>query len=538
MKLKFTLITIAFAYILNAQIQPISTKGGSIETPKVECVPQNVRTLVNEEVNKNIENLGLNKKSLNTRNVDVTFEWPLRLAAGRPNQPYYVIGNLVDLNPALSNQITDYNCGTKSYDNHTGIDIGITPFGWLKMDNNDVEVIAAAAGTIVARREGDFDRNCGASATMGNFIAIQHSDGTKAYYYHMKNGSITSKTVGSTVIVGEYLGVVGSSGNSSGPHLHFEVQSSTGAIIDPFAGTCNNIASRWVTQLPYYEPTIHMVSTHANQQGPLFPICPATEIPRIKTNFSSGDLVDFFSYYHDQQNGHTVALKIFRPNNTLYTQWTYNFNAYIQVSLWASSFFLPNPAPSGTWRFEATYQGQTVSSNFTVNVALPVELLNFNVHPKQKKVDLTWETLTETNNHIFIIEKSENGGDFKEIGSVKGKGNSTVKNGYSFSDNNSSTIAYYRLKQVDFDEKFTYSHTLSVVRKDFEKLVATPNPSTGNMLISNLDAHKKVEIFDILGRLVLSFNVEKEDLNIDLSSLQIGTYFIKNGFETIKIAKF
>ena len=202
MKLMF--IFLAF-FTLNstvrAQSQLISTRGGAMEMrTQVECIPQHVRQLLNEEITKNLALLRINTTVFSR--ADVLFQWPLRLAAGRPNLPYYVIGNLVDLNPALSNQITDYNCGIKSYDNHSGIDIGTTPFDWLKMDNNDVEVIAAAAGTIVARREGDFDRNCGASATTGNYITVLHSDGAKSIYYqtHIQDGIYFSSNGGATFV--------------------------------------------------------------------------------------------------------------------------------------------------------------------------------------------------------------------------------------------------------------------------------------------------------------------------------------------------
>ena len=90
------------------------------------------------------------------------------------------------------------------------------------MDNNQVEVIAAAAGTIVDKADGNFDKNCGSNNLMANYLVIQHTDGSRVLYFHMKKNSLTTKAIGQPVALGEYLGVVGSSGNSSGPHLHFE----------------------------------------------------------------------------------------------------------------------------------------------------------------------------------------------------------------------------------------------------------------------------------------------------------------------------
>jgi murein DD-endopeptidase MepM/ murein hydrolase activator NlpD len=81
------------------------------------------------------------------------------------------------------------------------------------MDNNLVEVIAAAPGTILAVHDGEFDRNCTSNSLTANYIMIQHADGSQALYWHMKNVSVTTKTVGQTVTAGEHLGVVGSSGS-------------------------------------------------------------------------------------------------------------------------------------------------------------------------------------------------------------------------------------------------------------------------------------------------------------------------------------
>ena len=74
-----------------------------------------------------------------------------------------------------------------------------------------------------ARADGFDDRSCTPGGS-SNKVAIRHDDGTMAWYLHMKKWSVTPKGVGETVLAGEYLGVVGSSGSSSLPHLHFDVR--------------------------------------------------------------------------------------------------------------------------------------------------------------------------------------------------------------------------------------------------------------------------------------------------------------------------
>ncbi len=121
-----------------------------------------------------------------------------------------------------------------------------------------------------------------------NSIIIQHADGTYALYWHMKNGSVTSKTVGQTVEVGEYLGVVGSSGSSSGPHLHFEIRTSaaSNSYKDPFSGTCNllNATSWWASQKAHTNPAIFKVSV--NTTDLVAPGCPTTETPNESDSFT------------------------------------------------------------------------------------------------------------------------------------------------------------------------------------------------------------------------------------------------------------
>ena len=60
---------------------------------------------------------------------------------------------------------------------------------------------------------------------MGNYVYIEHSDGYRTRYQHMKCGSVTVK-VGDTVKKGQVIGYMGNTGNSSGRHLHFDVSKS------------------------------------------------------------------------------------------------------------------------------------------------------------------------------------------------------------------------------------------------------------------------------------------------------------------------
>lgn len=84
-------------------------------------------------------------------------------------------------------------------------------------------VYAAREGVVIktksASRVGGYDKKY---ASKGNYVTILHSDGTMAIYYHLKYRG-TAVNVGDRVLRGQLIGYSGSTGYSSGPHLHFAV---------------------------------------------------------------------------------------------------------------------------------------------------------------------------------------------------------------------------------------------------------------------------------------------------------------------------
>jgi murein DD-endopeptidase MepM/ murein hydrolase activator NlpD len=64
----------------------------------------------------------------------------------------------------------------------------------------------------------------------GRQVQVRHEDGTTTWYNHMSKFSVS---VGETVYAGDQVGAVGMTGNTTGPHLHFEVHPDGGGAIDP-----------------------------------------------------------------------------------------------------------------------------------------------------------------------------------------------------------------------------------------------------------------------------------------------------------------
>lgn len=327
-----------------------------------------IRKLKANEVQ--LRNKGLLSAKL--RPLATSFIWPVTQAAGFNDNNFYGISNYIDHNAAVPNQLSDYNCGTRTYDqssgyNHKGTDIFTWPFPWQKMALNAVQIVAAAPGTIIGKDDGNTDQNCAfcTVACNWNAVYVMHADGSVAWYGHMKTGSLTTRLVGETVTAGEYLGIVGSSGNSTAPHLHFEVYTDNtyAQLVDPWAGPCNTfngLTSWWANQQPYQVSTLNKMMTHG--AAPAMPGCAGGEAVNGKINFLNGQTVYLGSYYRDQLNGQKPVHAIYRPDNTLYTSWIQTFTSNFNASYWYYTITLPTPAATGMWKYQITYNGQPAQS--------------------------------------------------------------------------------------------------------------------------------------------------------------------------------
>ncbi len=146
------------------------------------------------------------------------------------------VQNFVDVDP--SPDYLDFSCGHLSYDGHKGTDFRLPD---LPSMHHGVIVRAAAPGVIRAVRDGmpdisvrDADPESIKGREAGNAVAIRHAQGWETQYSHMRKGSVSVKP-GQKVLAGDKLGLVGLSGQTEFPHLHFAVRHD-GKPIDPFSG--------------------------------------------------------------------------------------------------------------------------------------------------------------------------------------------------------------------------------------------------------------------------------------------------------------
>lgn len=307
----------------------------------------------------------------------VRLDFPLRGVPDLTGPGFHGVSNFVDQDGSYPGAIEDYSCGDRTYDlesgyNHPGTDYFLWPFGWRRMDLDAVEVAAAAPGVIVLKEDGHFDRSCsGGGGAMWNAVYVEHADGTVAWYGHLQNGSLTSKAVGQSVARGEYLGRVGSSGSSTGPHLHFELHLPAGQVIDPYAGSCNSTTgdSWWTAQPEYYDSALNEVATHS--APPVFPDCPQPEQPNYQDSFEPGGTVTFAAYYRDQLAGQVSTYTVRRPDGTVFATWDHEIpDPHYSASYWYWQHAIPATAPTGAWSFEVQYEGAVEVHPFRVEQVL------------------------------------------------------------------------------------------------------------------------------------------------------------------------
>ena len=134
-------------------------------------------------------------------------------AAGQPSSA--ALGGYIW--PVTSRRITSQfgprNTGIKGAStNHKGVDIGGVGY--------NSEVRAAKAGTVIISSY---------SSSYGNYVSISHGSGNTTVYAHLSSRKVS---VGQRVDQGQLIGITGSTGISSGPHLHFEIMEN-GARINP-----------------------------------------------------------------------------------------------------------------------------------------------------------------------------------------------------------------------------------------------------------------------------------------------------------------
>ena len=183
---------------------------------------------------------------------------------------------------------------------------------------------------------------------------------------------------------------------------------------------------------------------------------------------------------------------------------------------------------------------------------LDVDLLYFKTNCRNGSAILEWASAKEKYNRHYIIEKSTNGVDFQEIGTVKGRINSYELEKYEFLDSEPyDGVSYYRLKQLDNDDNMELLGLVSYEPNCSKKEISLfPNPVKDYVSIE-YDAYLNnsigIEIIDPVGQIIKktthtsSSNNKYESVVIDVKEIPTGLYVVivtgKYTSKKIKIVK-
>lgn len=185
-----------------------------------------------------------------------------------------------------------------------------------------------------------------------------------------------------------------------------------------------------------------------------------------------------------------------------------------------------------------------ISGNYTTfgskskSTVLPIELVSFTANCNGRSALIEWTTATEKNNDFFVLERSHDAVNFKEIARIAGAGNSIEPISYAYTDYGvRNGDNYYRLVQVDYDGTSTASEIIvaNCLGIDGEpEVLAYPNPFGDDLTLrfenfGNIQA--TVEVYDMLGRMVHTqkINCSQNDYEVvlRLAGLSDGTYNVR-----------
>ncbi len=161
---------------------------------------------------------------------------------------------------------------------------------------------------------------------------------------------------------------------------------------------------------------------------------------------------------------------------------------------------------------------------------IPVKLSSFDAQKINNVVKLSWTTVLEINSKEFVIERSTNGTTWSAIATIPAAGNSSIKINYTTTDNYPvKGINFYRLRQVDLDNRFDYSATKSVSFNTNAEVLITPNPAKDIVNIYAGNGNKKIDVLllDASGKTVRKLNSVEQHIQINTASLARGIYYIK-----------
>ncbi|HXF90985.1 MAG TPA: M23 family metallopeptidase [Candidatus Nitrosotenuis sp.] len=266
----------------------------------------------------------------------------------------------------------DYRGGRLTDSDHSGVDFALQD---RKDFEKGVEVLAVADGVVVGIRNEMLDTGVTSPESMkqvkgrecGNGIMIDHGQGVKTQYCHMKLNSI-KVTLNQKVKADQPLGLVGLSGLTEYPHLHLTTFFQDKKI-DPFIGIPKNEESS-TTKIPprplWREQVLKQMPYEA---GVIYNFGIASEKPDVQRvrqglfrdikELRSPSLIVGWVELFMVNAGDKISLSVLDPKNQVFTQHTESPQTYkARLYIYVGKRKPPGGWLSGTWKFRVNYESQ------------------------------------------------------------------------------------------------------------------------------------------------------------------------------------
>jgi murein DD-endopeptidase MepM/ murein hydrolase activator NlpD len=307
------------------------------------------------ESNENDNSITFQIATVEPTNLPSRFRTPIGRTANRD----WAINNYADIDPRPGSQ-ADYRNGPFQYDGHNAIDAG--PWGFSSQDAG-IPILAAADGFVDAVQDGYFDRETSIGNRPGNFVRIDHGNGFKTLYYHFATHSITVQ-LGQSVRTGQLLGHMGSSGSSTGTHLHFTPYYRDAPIETGYAPSIYQ-----VDPLPYGgDVAPFFLETGITNR---MVDSDSSEHVSDNSNFALGSAgtLSFWLQAYNLKSGDTLRWRYFRPDGSLFSTNTFTLNASYRFSWWYWNRTLGSFSSTlGNWRMEFSINDAVFDSKtFTIS---------------------------------------------------------------------------------------------------------------------------------------------------------------------------
>jgi murein DD-endopeptidase MepM/ murein hydrolase activator NlpD len=252
----------------------------------------------------------------------------------------------------------DFDCQSETYDGHSGVDIGILDF---VTQEEGRFVLAAASGTVLNTRDGYPDRETSGQGKPDNFIYVRHEDGSVSGYGHHKTWS-TLVTSGQQVFEGQSLALVGSSGTSTAPHLHFGVYDENEIYQVLQDGPCSPGDRLWKEPVTHYSyfPTDLAINglTSLSPSAHWLKERPPDILHYEQTSSTS---VRYWFRYRYIKPGTTSRIVVRDPSGSVYTSWDKTHNVLQGMKADSFSWTMPATGSTGLWTVEHELNGVRVA---------------------------------------------------------------------------------------------------------------------------------------------------------------------------------